>query len=93
MKQALYALKRTECMHPVRAGTGRRLDGVTYMRNMGIPGGRRGGRGGASIGSIGGDIGILRLNGVMMMGGMAGGAEGGFLCPAASTHAIRAVIR
>jgi hypothetical protein len=49
-----------------------------YMRRSGLRGGTMGGPGGLLRGSIAG-FGISLLNGVMMMGGMAGGAEGGFL--------------
>ena len=50
------------------------------MRRSGLRGGTMGGPGGLLRGSIAG-FGICLLNGVMMMGGMAGGADGGFLWP------------
>jgi hypothetical protein len=48
------------------------------MRKSGLRGGKMGGPGWRLRGSIAG-FGICLLNGVMMMGGMAGGADGGFL--------------
>jgi hypothetical protein len=48
------------------------------MRKSGLCGGTMGGPGGLPRGSIAG-FGIWRLNGVMMMGGMAGGADGGLV--------------
>jgi hypothetical protein len=50
------------------------------MRMPGPRGGMTGGRTGAGRGSIAG-LGAWRLNGLMMMGGMAGGADGGPLGP------------
>jgi hypothetical protein len=49
-----------------------------YMRRSGLRGGTMGGPGGLLRGSIAG-FGICLLNGSMIMGGMAGGADGGFL--------------
>jgi hypothetical protein len=49
-----------------------------YMRRSGLRGGTMGGPGGLLRGSIAG-FGICLLNGVMIIGGMAGGADGGFL--------------
>jgi hypothetical protein len=64
-----------------QAGWSKRIDQM--MRKSGPRGGTMGGPGGVLRGSIAGD-GMWRLNGLMMMGGIAGGAEGGFLWPAAS---------
>ncbi len=53
------------------------------MRKAGPRGGTIGGPGGMRHGSMAGD-GMCRRIGSrwsMMMGGMAGGADGGFLCP------------
>jgi hypothetical protein len=51
---------------------------INYIRQSGRRGGTMGGPGGLVRGSIAG-FGICLLNGVMMIGGMAGGADGGFL--------------
>ena len=48
-----------------------------YMRMPGRPGGRTGGGGGVRNGSMMRSFGASRLNGLMMMGGMVGGADGG----------------
>jgi hypothetical protein len=56
-----------------------------YIRMPGRPGGTMGGPGGVLRGSIDGD-GVWRLNGLMMIGGTVGGADGGPLGPLANTR-------
>lgn len=48
-----------------------------YRRKPGNRGGRTGGGKGVRSGSMFGCLGASRLNGLMMMGGMVGGADGG----------------
>jgi hypothetical protein len=47
------------------------------MRMLGAPGGRTGGGSGVRSGSMFGCRGASRLKGLMIIGGMVGGAEGG----------------
>jgi hypothetical protein len=48
-----------------------------HIRKSGRRGGMMGGPGGLLRGSIAGDTGLCRLNGLMMIGGTVGGADGG----------------
>ena len=51
------------------------------MRMAGAPGGRTGGGKGVRRGAMFGCRGASRLNGLMIIGGMVGGADGGPLGP------------
>jgi len=62
---------------PHRSYSGARHSGAARMRMPGRRGGRIGGGKGVRSGSMFGCRGASRLKGLMMIGGMVGGADGG----------------